>query len=253
MGHPYSMERLRVSVDRQFSALIHGPSKAGKSSLSFTAPFPLACLDAEGSTKFIKTAGFKSAVPARKIDWNPITEKAPVHDGSWDVAVVKVPDWLTMKTFRDRIKLEPHPFRSLSLDSVTEIQRKCKSSLERRMNMQQQDWGVLLAEMDDLIRGLRDLTLVADNPLQVAVFIAETVMKDGKWRPNMQGAISTSMPYWVDVCGYLDQRELTDGTTQTELTASKHPLYEAGERVQGVLPKVIANANINDIIHYIYS
>jgi len=242
-----------MSLDHQFSALIHGPSKAGKSSLSFTAPFPLVTADAEGSTKFIRTAGFKSAVPARKIFWDPVREKAPVHDGTWDVAVVKVPDWMTLKTFRDRLKLEPHPFRSVSLDSVTEIQRKCKASFERRMSMQQQDWGVLLAEMDDMIRGLRDLTLVADNTLQVAIFISETVMKDGKWRPNMQGAVATSMPYWVDVCGYLSQRELTDGTTQTELLVSNHPQFEAGERVQGVLPKVIANANINDIIHHIYS
>lgn len=242
-----------MSVDRQFSALIHGPSKAGKSSLSFTAPFPMVSLDAEGSTKFIKTAGFRSATPARKIHWNPVTEKAPVHDGSWDVAVVHVPDWMTMKTFRDRVKLEPHPFKTVALDSVTEIQRKCKASLDRRMSMQQQDWGVLLAEMDDMIRGLRDLTLVPDNTLQVALFIAETVKKDDKWRPNMQGGISVSMPYWVDVCGYLSQSETTDGATQTELLVSNHPQFEAGERVQGVLPKVIANANINDIIAYIYN
>lgn len=240
-----------MSLDRALSLLVHGPSKAGKSSLSFTGPFPLCCLDAEGSTKFITTAGFGSSKEIRKIRWNPLTEKAPRYDGSWEVCVVNVANWQTMDLAKQRLQLEPHDFKSLSLDSVTEIQRKCKASLDRAMSMQQQDWGILLAKMDDTIRGLRDLTLL-DNTLEVVTFIAETKMKDGKWRPYMQGAVETSMPYWVDICGYMSQVPLPEGGRQTQLLAMNHPQYEAGERVQGRLPEVIANPNITDILNAVY-
>jgi hypothetical protein len=241
-----------LSTDEVMSTLIHGPSKSGKSSLSFTGPFPLCALDAEGSTKFIKTAGFGAEKKIKKITWNPLRESAPRYDGTWDVAVVNVPDWITMKTAKDRLQVEPHDFQSLSLDSVTEIQRKCKANMGKVTSMQQQDWGILLNEMDLLIRGFRDLLLL-DNSLRAVTFIAETVYKNDRWVPNMQGAIATSMPYWVDICGYMNQSVDETGKYQTNLLVKNHPKYEAGERVQGRLPDVIANPNLSDILAAIYA
>ena len=233
------------------SLLIHGPSKAGKSSLSFTGPFPMLVLDAEGSTKFLSTAGFGSEQKIKKMFWDPIRETTPRYDGTWDVCVVYVPDWQTMKMAKERLTVEEHDFQSLTLDSVTEIQRKCKANLGRAAAMQQQDWGVLLHEMDLLIRGFRDL-LTLPNPLRTVTFVAETKSRDGKWRPYVQGALETSMPYWVDICGYVQQLTDEEGTPYVAMLTRNHPQYEAGERVQGRLPGVIKNPNITDILNTVY-
>jgi len=242
-----------VTTDKVLSMLIHGPSKAGKSSLSFTGPFPMCTLDAEGSTKFIRTDGFKGPKAIRKIKWNPLEESPPQYNGDWDVAVVNVPDWMTVKTAKERLEVEQHAFAHVSLDSVTELQRKCKQNMGRAHAMQQQDWGALLHEMDLLIRGFRDLTL-KDNPLQVVTFIAETEDQKtkGKFRPSLQGAIATSLPYWVDICGYAYQEVDEAGVRGMNLMVSNHPQYEAGERVQGVLPDIIRNPRITDILNVIY-
>lgn len=238
-------------TDKVLSLLVHGPSKAGKSSLTFSGPYPLLVLDAEGSTKFIQTKGYASEVAVKKIRWNPLREQAPRHDGTWDVCVVNVPDWQTMKAAKERLQVEPHDFASLSLDSVTEIQRKCKANLGRAASMQQQDWGALLYEMDILIRGFRDLILL-DNTLQVVTFIAETHNKNSKWVPKMEGGIAASLPYWVDICGYFFQEADETGVQHANMLVVNHNLYEAGNRAQGALPGVIKNPNITDIIKTIY-
>lgn len=239
-------------TDQVLSLLVHGPSKAGKSSLTFTGPYPLLCMDAEGSTKFIRTRGFGSADKVRKITWNPLLEKAPRYDGTWDVCVVNVLDWQTMKMTKERLDVEPHDFASLSLDSVTEIQRKCKANLGRAAAMQQQDWGQLLHEMDGLIRGFRDLLLL-NNTLQVVTFVAETDKKDHIWTPNMQGAVRASMPYWVDICGFFFQEKDAEGTTHTKMLIENHPEYIAGNRLQGALPGVILDPNISSILAASYA
>jgi hypothetical protein len=241
-----------VTTDQVLSLLVHGPSKAGKSSLTFTGPYPLLVLDAEGSTKFITTKGFGSPEKVRKIKWNPLHETAPRADGTWDVCVVNVSDWQTMKMTKERLAIEPHDFASLSMDSVTEIQRKCKANMANMLKMQQQDWGVLLIEMDTLIRGFRDLLLL-DNPLQVVTFVAETDLKEHKWIPNMQGGIRASLPYWVDICGYFYQEKDEAGVSHTQMLIENHIQYEAGNRLQGKLPGVILDPNINSILAASYA
>lgn len=247
-----------MTVKESLSVLIHGPSKAGKSTLSFTSPPPILVLDAEGSTKFIHSAGFRSDQGLRKISWNPLAGPPPRHDGTWEVCVVRVTDWQTIDFAYQHLCRSPHDFQSVTLDSITEVQRKCKANLGVSA-MQHQDWGKLLDAMDKLIRGIRDLTDIRDNALKVAVFIAETKMKDGKWRPYMQGAVETSMPYWVDICGYVMQVDVMDvngqasGLKQVNMVAANNTQYEAGERVQGRLPGIIASPNINTILQAIYA
>jgi len=224
-------------VHQRLSILIHAGSKLGKSTLSGTAPKPILVLDAEGSWRFIAV---------RKIYWDPDTGPPPEYDGSWDACVVSVQKWETIEQVYMWITQYQTPFVSVVLDSITELQRRLKRNLVGVEAMRMQDWGVLLSKMDDKIRGYRDLTLIQQINVRCVVFIAETRQRhtDDKWIPYMQGQITTALPYWVDLCGYMyaDYEPDDNGQPTREvrrLWISPHPQYEAGERVQGRLGQVV--------------
>lgn len=232
------------------SILIHAGSKVGKTTLTSTAPAPLLILDAEGSSKFI---------PGRKTYWDPATGGPPAWDGTWDICVVNVVSYDTLQQAYTWLQYGGHNFRSLSLDSISEVQRKCKAQLVGTEAMKMQDWGVLLTKMDNLIRGFRDLTLHPTCPIQVVMFVAETRENSkGKWVPYMQGQITVALPYWMDIVGYLFVQEMpTEDPTNPvrkirRLLISPHPEYEAGERVQGRLGEVVDEPNIATMLATVY-
>ena len=245
-----------MSKDQVLSILIHGASKAGKSTLTSTAPLPLLVIDAEGSWKFIREQGFKTGKPLRKVTWDPM-QAPPRHDGTWDVCYVSVASWATMEQVYRWLTQTPHDFVSIVLDSITELQRRLKQNIAPDGLVKGYDgWGQMLVRMDGLIRGFRDLT-ISPGPVRCVVFIAETREESGKWRPYMQGQISTSLPYWVDICGYLFQTREADGDGNltkkvVNLFVGTHPSFESGERVQGALPDNVVNPSISDIMDTIY-
>lgn len=227
----------QFSPNERLSILIHAASKLGKSTLSGTAPKPILVLDAEGSWRFIAM---------RKIYWDPDTGPPPEHDDTWDACVVNVQRWETVESVYRWITQYQTPFVSVVVDSITELQRRLKQNLVGTEAMKMQDWGVLLAKMDDKIRGYRDLTLIPNINVRCVVFIAETRQRhtDNKWVPFMQGQIGVALPYWLDIVGYLypDYEYDENGQPQREvrrLWISPHPEYEAGERVQGRLGQYV--------------
>lgn len=233
------------------SILIHGDSKVGKTTLASTSPVPILALDAEGGWKFLAV---------RRIEWDPMTAAPPVYDGTWDVCHVTVRDWNTVLRVCQWLESGQHHFRSLVVDSITEMQRKLMTNLVGSEQMKRDDWGRLLRSMDDIIRKMRDLTSHPTNPLQVVVFIAES--RDNKAGvkkvPTMQGQIVDSLPYWVDICGYLFVENLVDANNQftgdqvRRLWTRPNPNYEAGERVQGRLPSVVDYPNITKMLIDVY-
>lgn len=239
------------------SMLIHSASKEGKSTLSATAPTPILVLDAEGSWKFIDQAGYQSGVKLRKRQWDPAAEPIPRYDGSWDVVRVHVDTWQTMVEVYRHLTQSEHDFVSIVLDSITEVQRRCKANIRTSSpQMDQQRWGQLLDQMDGVIRGFRDLTLLK-NTIRCVVFISETFMKDGQWRPYMQGQIRDTMPYWVDICGYLGTVMQPNGDQMVKekrllIGAGVDPAYVVGERVQGRLPDLVINPNIAAMLAAVY-
>lgn len=245
-------------MSNTLSALIHAASKTGKSTLSSTAPTPICVLDVEGSWRFIRTQGFhRLDRPIVKKDWNPLLGPPPRFDGTWNVCVVTVSDWQTLTQTYMWLVQAPHDFRSLIFDSVTEGQRKLKTNLRGLEQMRIQDWGDLLVQMDKLIRDMRDLVHIPRSTLEVVMFIAETELKDGKWRPAMQGQIGRAMPYWVDLVGYLYSEHIPDANGQTtvrqqRLLVGQNAQFEAGERVQGLLGDVVIDPDISRMMELIF-
>lgn len=233
------------------SILVHGDSKVGKTTFASTSPVPILALDAEGGWKFL---------PVRRVEWDPMMTAPPIYDGTWDVCHVTVRSWTTVLKVCEWLESGQHTFRSLVVDSITEIQRRLKSNLVGTEAMKMQDWGVLLARMDAVIRGMRDLTSHPTNPLQVVVFIAES--RDNKNNtkkvPTMEGQIVTSLPYWMDLVGYLFVENVVDvngqftGQQARRMWTRPNANYEAGERVQGRLPMVVDYPNVTQMLYDVY-
>lgn len=244
------------------SFLLHAGSKVGKTTLAATAPLPICALDAEGGWKWIPDAPAIVEMygrPLVRINWDPLREPPPQYDGTWEICVVTVRDWQTVSQSYTWLTQVPHQFATVVMDSISEIQRRCKSNLVGTEQMKVQDWGQLLTQMDSTIRNFRDLTLVKELPVKCAIFIAETRQSNGKYKPYMQGQIEVSLPYWVDVCGYMyveqgiDHNGQMNGEIRRKLLVSPHdPQFEAGERVQGRLGSVVDSPNVTMMLNQIY-
>ena len=229
-------------VNKSLSVLIHGPSKAGKSRLASTAPAPRLMLDAEHGSQFL---------PIKITYWDPLTEGPPEQDGTWDTAVVVVRDYDTVLQVYRWLQSGEHPFKSLIMDSISEIQVKCLEKLAGREQVKMQQWGELLRHMTGLMRDIRDLTMHPTNPLSAVVITAMTTHKDGMWRPYLQGQSATSAPYYFDICGYLTSEEYphpdpTQGTyTARRLYIGPNKDYVSGERVGGRLGSIIEQQDLD--------
>jgi AAA domain len=231
------------------SLLIHAGAKVGKSTLTSTAPTPNLVLDAEGSWKFI---------PVRKKYWDPMTETIPRYDGTWDACIATITRWDQVSRVYQWLTQAEHDFVSVTVDSITEIQRRCKANLKGTEAMLIQDWGTLLTQMDSVIRAFRDLILIQQVPVRCVTMVAETREDKGKWKPYMQGQIGVSLPYMVDICGYLYPDFEPDENGQPtkkvrKLFIGSHPQFESGERVQGVLGDVVTNPNIAGMLEEVFA
>lgn len=235
--------------ERALSVLVHGHSKVGKTTLAATAPYPRLLLDVESASRFLPVI--------RKI-WDPAREEPPLADGTWDTCVVPVRDFETVIRVYQWLQMGKHQFKSLAVDSVSELQVRCLEQIAGRGQMQTQQWGELLRKMAGLMRDFRDLTMHETNPLQAVVLTAMTRNVDGIWSPYLQGQLATQMPYFFDLVGYLylDQIPNEDPTQPPyevrRLLTRKHAMFEAGERVQGRLPAVVDYPRIDTMIETIF-
>lgn len=220
------------------SVLIHGPAKAGKSTCAATAPAPRLVLDAEAGSEW---------VPGKKTYWNPLEGPPPAADGTWDTCLVRVRQFRDVELAFQWLASGQHPFNSVILDSVSEIQQRCVDQLVGADQMKTQDWGSLLRIVSSTIRQFRDLKTHPTHPLWAIVYVCETAEKGSvhsKWRPNVQGALQDKLPYIPDICGYMWVDRGESGALTRRLLIGPHPDYEAGERVGGVLGYVIDNPDI---------
>ena len=139
-------------------AIVHAEPKAGKSTLVGTMPAPRLVLDAENGFRFVRGQ--------RVVKWNPMKD-APPEPGDWNCCVVEVRDFATLTRAFDWLNSGKHCFKSVALDSLTEIQKRCKDAIRGTDDvMNERQWGQLLIRMDKLVRDYRDLTMHPTNPIE---------------------------------------------------------------------------------------
>lgn len=229
-------------VDRSLTLMVYGESKVGKSTFAVTAPYPRLMLDVEGGHRFL---------PINVKYWDPMTEEPPVADGTWDTAVVTVREYdVVMKAFQ-WLQSGKHQFKSLIIDSISELQVKCMDNIAGTEQMKMQQWGELLRHMGALLRDLRDLTMHPTQPLEAVVLTAMARKgQDGVYRPYLQGQLAIQAPYFYDVLGAITvETEPNPDPMQPpykvrRMYVERTPEYEAGERVQGRLGKVVQQQDL---------
>lgn len=222
------------------SMIVYGPSKGGKSTLGDSSPAPRLVLDAEMGSRF---------TPSRKKKWDPVKEQPPVADGSWDTALVPVHSFNTVLKAYEWLNSGKHPFRSVVMDSISEVQQRMVDSLVGTNPMQLQDWGQLLRQASDLVRKFRDLTTNPVTPLDCVLFIAMAHQRqDGTWHPHVQGQLKTTLPYYTDLLGYLAPVPTEEGSVVRRLLIGPTTGYETGERVGGRFGHFIDNPRIDEML-----
>ena len=251
-------------TSRALSVLVHSDTKVGKSTFGNTTPAPRLILDAEAAYRFL---------PGTKIFWDPMREAppqlgqgrtdprvdSPVVAVDWETCVVVVRDYPVMIKAFEWLNSGQHVFVSVVMDSISEVQKRCKDNMRGLdEQMDQRKWGQLLDHMEWLVRGLRDLTEHPTRPLQAVVLTCMTTNRDDKWRPYVQGQLAVTMPYLRDVIGYMFVQEIPGadptqpGTKVRRLLVTPHPQFEAGERVQGKLGDIVENPNMTDMLDMVF-
>lgn len=178
------------------SAILHGEPGSGKSWAGATAPAPRLLLDAEGGGRFCKRNH-------PMVSWNPLTEAPPVYDGSWQSCFVSVQDWATFDAAHQWLASGQHPFRSVVLDSLTELQKRLVDAVSGINQPTMQQWGEVLRRMEDKARAFRDLAVREDNSLEAVIAICLSHKRDEQIRPFVKGSLELSLPGFFDIVAYL--------------------------------------------------
>lgn len=190
---------------RRISVAVHGDWGSGKTWFADTAPGPRLILDYEGGSMDTQSP---------KVFWDPMDAPPAESDLTKDTSVVvNVTDWTQVDMAIKVLKSGKHPFNSVVLDSLTEMQSLCKRNISEGVGtiFDQQKWGKLLDMMAEHIRSLRDLTW-PNSPRQVNVVIV--MGSDTEAHPAiplLQGALRKSIPGWVDVLGFMRDALGSDG------------------------------------------
>ena len=231
-------------VNRSLTIMVYGESKVGKSTFAVTAPYPRLLLDVEGGHRFL---------PINVKYWDPTRDEPPALDGTWDTAVVQVRSYAEVLKAFGWLQSGKHQFKSLIIDSISELQVKCMDDIAGTEQMKMQQWGELLRHMGSLLRDMRDLTMHPTQPLEAVVLTAmqRPAGDDGRARPYLQGQLAIQAPYFYDVLGAITTETFPNPDPMQppysvrRMYVERTDKHEAGERVQGRLGKIVEQADLN--------
>lgn len=223
--------------------LLHGDAGVGKSTLSNTSPAPRLILDAEGRAKYLPYA-------IGVVEWDPRNQSPPVADGTWDTCIAIVPDYQTMDLVYRWLQSGQHPFVSVIVDSLMEIQMRLIDQVAGIEQLKTQDWGDVLRQLQKLVRDYRDLVLSPVNTTQVVIFtVGSRDGNNGRKEPLLQGQMASKVPYFVDVVGYLYTTVSPEDPNNIDraLLVQPLPTAVAKDGTQRLPGPTIKNPNLSEL------
>jgi len=233
-----------MSETNRLTLLVHGTPKIGKSWLGESCPGPVLVLDGEGSTDYLRRKN--------RIQWDPTTPP-PTGLGPNDLVVARALNWSTVALVTQWLQSGKHEFNSFVVDTLTELQKQCKTTIASGGFDDTRQWGQLLEKMELTARQWATLVDHPTKPLYAVVCITQTEARDEIQRPDVQGGLRRSLGSFFDVIGYLRPR-FEDGQLlpSRELVIAPYPGIEAGDRTdqltrsfkQGIIP----NPDVTELV-----
>lgn len=185
---------------RRISVFIHGWWGAGKSWLAQTAPGPRLVIDTEG--------GVYDA-PGNHVEWHP---RQPFPEGldKDSSVIVDVQEWGDFADVMSILRSGDHPFESLVIDSLHELQDQLKRTVadpgeeyDPNATFQHQAWGRLKNNLGLAMRELRDFTRPRSNKRINVIIVCGSDDEGIKARPLLEGGIRKNTAGFYDLVGYL--------------------------------------------------
>lgn len=232
-----------ATATQSLTMCVYGESKAGKSLIAISGPAPRCLLDTESAA---------DSLPNNMIEWDP-SKPPPVWtpESEWDTAVVTILNWDDAEQALKQLENRSHQFKTVDLDSVSELQDILITSITRGAQPKIQDWGEALRKMRSYCKRLRNLTKHKTNPVSAVVVTAMAKLDDkGVWRPWLQGQMGAVIPYIFDVNAYLEVVwTVKDGkkkqARQLHVQETDPKRFVAGGRIMGKLDSPVGIADIS--------
>lgn len=208
-------------------ALVYGGSGVGKTVLAATCPSPI-LISAESGLLSLRKANLE-----RMFGVN-----TPMID--YDVKVIKVTSVEDLIAAHNWCKQHAwsNGFRSVALDSISEIMEVILSNAKRQVKDPRQAYGELIEKGSNLVREFRDLP-----GLHVYVAAKMEPHKDElsgvtKYLPSIPGSkLGPALPYFFDEVFRLGVNQTQDGKSYRFLQTQPDLQYEAKDR-SGMLDPV---------------
>jgi len=162
------------------------------------------------------------------------TPTGAVEEVEWVTCIVLARDFSLMSLAYDWLNSGQHPFRSVVVDSLTELQKRAIDQTSGIEQPNQQDWGTVLRVMEDQVRKLRDLLYHPTRPLECVMLIALTHYRDGKFRPFVKGQLELTLPGFIDVVGYLYVQTDADGNLARQMLIAPLGDLDAKDRTNAL-------------------
>lgn len=231
-----------LQVEKQMptlNLLVYGDPGAGKTVLAGSASeveelSPIVVIDVEGGTFSLR-------------------ENYP------NVDVIRVKKWPEMQRVYDELARMRHPYRTVVLDSLTEMQKfSMYNIITEMMAIKEHDPDVPelrdylknIEQIRKMVRLFRDLPM---NTIFTALAMTDKDAKTGKssTKPSMSGKLSNEVAGFIDVVVYMYTKVVEKENVRLLLTARTDTTV-AKDR-SNKLPLVVENPTMQLIYNYIFN
>lgn len=231
---------------KRLCTLLHGYSGMGKTPLANTTPGPRLMIDIENASDWLTCPVVK---------WDGRSDPNLLEGLTENTSVV-----VNITNFYDIINnIMPwlnsgrHPFRSVILDSMTELQEKMLKAVAGNDKRDWDSYGTMLIWCQNMLLELKDLKYNSIHPVDMIVVICGTdESKAGRVVPMLDGKIAKKITFKMDLVAYLFRDQDGAGNEYPRLRIQPTPVFEAKDRTQILVPKygpIIDNPDLMQIMY----
>jgi hypothetical protein len=235
-----------MTEPKRWTVLLHGePKVADLSGLAETCIGPRLFIDSGTNGRWLQT---------NTVEWNP-NNPPPTGLDPNDTVVVLGDSWNKVKAAIEWLGKGGHEFKSVILDSLTDMQNAAKWDITTD-GMKIQDWGTLLDEMGPVIQEVINLVNHPTAPLWNVVLTALSVDVKDRMVPSIRGGVAGIVASQVDTVGFVHQSEGVmnpDGSVPDMVSIVSTPDFFAGDQtriLKAAFPKGadLSNENLTTLL-----